>query len=89
MISAGCSTGNKPAPEPEIRVVVKTERAVPPEGLVRQCQAAAQREIVTTRDIVADRNAWKKAFCECAVEKSRLIQWNTDKESPILSACRD
>jgi hypothetical protein len=89
MICASCSTTGKPAPEPEIQVVVKTERAVPPEGLVRQCTAAQFIDIVTTRDLVNDRNAWKKAFCSCAAGKDRLIQWNTDKEPPVLSACRD
>lgn len=86
LILLGCSNSVE-RPEPEIRVVTRIERATPPADLVRQCVAAADREITVTRDIVDDRNAWRSAFCSCAAQHSRLSQWNTDIAPEPIRGC--
>lgn len=68
-------------------IITEIEKAVPPTGLVRQCVAVADMQISTNRQLVDDRNNWKKAFCECAAKHDRLVQWNIDVFNPPIAAC--
>ena len=85
LILPACST--TPA-APEIRVVTKVERAVPPEGLVQQCQQAADRQLGVTKDLIDSRQDWITSLCECASKMARLIEWNTGQKPAELPACR-
>lgn len=84
---SSCASGRR-ASEQDIRVVTKIERPVPPEALVVQCVAAANIELDSVRSLLDDRDAWKAAFCKCAAQNDRLIQWTTDKVPAELTACR-
>ena len=85
LLSLGACSQAKP--EPEIQVVTEVQKAVPPAPLLKQCEATADVELLTTKDLVDSRELWKSAFCKCAAKDDRLIQWAIDKAPDPIPAC--
>lgn len=74
----GCSTLQHPT-EPEIKIVTKIEREIPPPVLVQPCTMPAYSPIVTESDIVNSRQDWISSWLECNALHQRLIDWNAGK----------
>ena len=57
--------------------LVRTERIVllPPPQLMTKCVEAEYRKIITNRDLLNDRNAWKMAYERCAANNDAVVEW--------------
>lgn len=72
---------------PEIRVVKEIEHPVPPKELIKPCLPAQNRKFVVTKDIVDSRQDWISAFCDCASQMNRLIEWVSGTLPKEFAAC--
>lgn len=74
----GCSTTQRQT-DPEIKIVTKIERAVPPAALLKLCQMPVYYPITTEADIVDSRESWILSWMECSAQHKRLVEWNLEE----------
>lgn len=72
LVLPACST--RPV-KTETVIVEKIVKAVPPGDLLEECTLPALRVIKKNRDLVADRQEWRKAALVCSTRKKKLNEW--------------
>lgn len=74
----GCSTAQRRT-DPEIKIVTRIERAVPPVALTKLCKMPPYVPITTEADIVDSRESWIVSWLECSAQHKRLVEWNLEE----------